>query len=128
MADPVSRRCKRKPCNFEASLCGSLYSTCTTSFYSYADYNKRLQALFKDQLDRYKATCSLQLTNYLDIDFPFSYKQILLDVGKLFYFFYVRREAEVFEGCDVIKVNYPGCFVHLKKLGKRILSVYKFAQ
>ena len=83
---------------------------------------------FSDQLDRYKATCSLQLTNYLDIDFPFSYKQILLDVGKLFYFFYVRREAEVFEGCDVIKVNYPGCFVHLKKLGKRILSVYKFAQ
>ena len=49
---------KGKPCNFEACLCGSLYSTFTTSFYPYAFYNKRLQTLFKDQLDRSKATCS----------------------------------------------------------------------
>ena len=47
-----------KPCNFEACLCGSLYSTFTTSFYLYAFYKKRLQTLFKDQLDRSKATCS----------------------------------------------------------------------
>ena len=43
---------KGKPCNFEACLCGSLYSTFTTPFYPYASYNKRLQTLFKDQLDR----------------------------------------------------------------------------
>ena len=51
---------KGKPCNFEACLCGSLYSTFTTSFYPYAFYNKRLQTLFKDQLDRSKATCSFK--------------------------------------------------------------------
>ena len=51
---------KGKPCNFEACLCGSLYSTFTTSFYSYAFYNRRLQTLFKDQLDRSKATCSFK--------------------------------------------------------------------
>ena len=38
---------KGKPCNFEACLCGSLYSTFTTSFYPYAFYNKRLQNAFQ---------------------------------------------------------------------------------
>ena len=52
---------KGKPCNFEACLCGSLYSTFTTSFYPYAFYKKRLQTLFKDQLDRSKATCSFKV-------------------------------------------------------------------
>ena len=52
---------KGKPCNLEACLCGSLYSTFTTSFYPYAFYNKRLQMLFKDQLDRSKATCSFKV-------------------------------------------------------------------
>ena len=32
---------KGKPCNFEACLCGSLYSTFTTSFNPCAFYNKR---------------------------------------------------------------------------------------
>ena len=32
---------KGKPCNFEACLCGSLYSTFTTSFYPYAFYLKK---------------------------------------------------------------------------------------
>ena len=45
---------------FEACLCGSLYSTLTTSFYPYAFYNKRQQTLFKDQLDRSNATCSFK--------------------------------------------------------------------
>ena len=49
---------KGKPCNFEACLCGSLYSTLTTSFYPCAFHNKRSHTLFKDQLDRSKATCS----------------------------------------------------------------------
>ena len=49
---------KGKPCNFEACLRRSLYSTFKTSFYPYSFYNKRLQTLFKDQLDRSKATCS----------------------------------------------------------------------
>ena len=51
---------KGKPGNFEACLCGSLYSIFTTSFYPYAFYNKRLQTLFKDQLARSKATCSFK--------------------------------------------------------------------
>ena len=38
---------KRKPRNFEAYLCNSLYSTFTTSFYPYAFYNKRLQNAFQ---------------------------------------------------------------------------------
>ena len=50
---------KGKPCNFETCLCGSLYSTFTTSFYPNAFHNKRLQTLFKDQLDRSKATVPL---------------------------------------------------------------------
>ena len=54
------RKAKGKPCNFEASLCGSLYSTYTTSFQPYAFYNKQLQTLFKDQLVRSKATCSFK--------------------------------------------------------------------
>ena len=49
---------KGKPCNFKACSCGSLYSPFTTSFYPSTFYNKRLQTLFKDQLDRSKATCS----------------------------------------------------------------------
>ena len=49
---------KGKPCSFEACLCGSLYSTFTTSVYPYAFYNNWLQTLFKYQLGRSKATCS----------------------------------------------------------------------
>ena len=37
---------KRKPRNFEAYLCRSLYSTFTLSFYPTAFYNKRLQNAF----------------------------------------------------------------------------------
>ena len=51
---------KGKPCNFEACMCGSLYSTFKTSFQPYAFDNKRLLMLFKDQLDRSTATCSLK--------------------------------------------------------------------
>ena len=51
---------KEKPCNFETCLCGSLYSTFTTSFYQYAFHKKWLQTLSKDQLDRSKATCSFK--------------------------------------------------------------------
>ena len=40
---------KWKQCNFEACLCGSLYTTFKTSFQPYAFYNKWLQMLFKDQ-------------------------------------------------------------------------------
>ena len=54
---------KGKPLNFEAYLCWSLYSTFKTSFYPYAFYNKRLQTLFKDQLDRSKAMCSFKVKN-----------------------------------------------------------------
>ena len=52
------RTVKGKPRNFEANLCGSLYSTFTLSFKPYAFYRKRLQTLFIDQLVRSKATCS----------------------------------------------------------------------
>ena len=57
------RAVKGKPRNFEASLCGSLYSTFTTSFYPNAFYKKKkqLQTLFKDQLVRSKATCSFNI-------------------------------------------------------------------
>ena len=51
---------KRKPCNFECYLCGSSYSTFKISLQSYAFYNKRLQSLFKDQLDQSKETCSFK--------------------------------------------------------------------
>ena len=50
----ISLQSKRKPRNFEAYLCGSLYSTFKTSFQPHAFYNKRLQTLFKDQLDRFQ--------------------------------------------------------------------------
>ena len=52
------RTVKGKPRNFEANLCGSLYSTFETSFQPYAFYKKLLQTLFIDQLVRSKATCS----------------------------------------------------------------------
>ena len=52
------RTVKGKPRNFEANLCGSLYSTFKTSFQPYAFYKKRLQTLFIDQLVRSKAMCS----------------------------------------------------------------------
>ena len=45
-----------KLCSFEACLCGSLCSTFTYS----AFYNKRLQTLFRDQLDQSKALCSFK--------------------------------------------------------------------
>ena len=48
---------KGQPCNFEACLCGSLYSTFTT----YAFYNKRFQTLCIDQLVRSKAMCSFNI-------------------------------------------------------------------
>ena len=53
---------KGKPRNFEAYLCESLYSTFKTSFQPCAFYSKRLHTctLFKDQLDRSKAMCSLK--------------------------------------------------------------------
>ena len=53
------RKVKRKTRNFEASLCGSLYSTFKTSFY-HAFYNKRLRGLFTDQFVRSKSTCSFK--------------------------------------------------------------------
>ena len=55
---------KGKPCNFEACLCGSLCSTFTASSYPYAFYNERLQMLFKDQLDRSKATCTFKVLKF----------------------------------------------------------------
>ena len=56
---------KGKPRNFEWYLCGSLYSTFKISVYSYSCYNKQLQTLFKDQLDRSKATCSFNIHLFL---------------------------------------------------------------
>ena len=66
---------KGKPCNFEACLCGSLYSTFITSFYPYAFYNTRLQTIFKDQLDRSKATCSFKCNVSFD---KFAFSHVLL--------------------------------------------------
>ena len=57
------RRVKGKPRNFEACLCGSLYSTFKRSFYPYAFYNKRLQTLFIDQLVRSKTIVPLSTSN-----------------------------------------------------------------
>ena len=51
-------RTEWKPRNFEATLCGSLYSTFKTSFQPYALYKKRLQTHFIEQLVRSEATCS----------------------------------------------------------------------
>ena len=61
------RGIKGKPRNFGAHLCRSLYSSFTTSFYpTYAFYNKRLQTLFKDQLDQLQGNVFLQQpVNYL---------------------------------------------------------------
>ena len=70
-----------KPRNFEAYLCRSLYITFTTSFYPYAFYNKRYRTLFKDQLDRFKATCSLNKER--DNDSIASYCQ-MIDMGTHF--------------------------------------------
>ena len=56
------RKVKGKPGNFEANVCGSQYSTFKTSIYPYAFYNKGLQTLFKDQLDR--STCSFNQRNF----------------------------------------------------------------
>ena len=53
---------KRKPRNFEAYLCGSLYSTFKTSFYPYGFCNKRLQ-MFLDQLVRSKAEVHSNILN-----------------------------------------------------------------
>ena len=55
-------KAKGKPCNFEACLFGSSYSTFKTPFQPYAFHNKRLQMLFIDQLDRSKATCSFNIS------------------------------------------------------------------
>ena len=44
------RKIKGKPRNFEANLCGSLYSTFQTSSQPDAFYKKQLQTLFIDQL------------------------------------------------------------------------------
>ena len=54
------RTVKGKPRNFEANLCGSLYSTFKISFQPNAFYKKRLQTLFFiHQLVWSKGTCSL---------------------------------------------------------------------
>ena len=52
------RTVKGKPRNFEANVCGPLYSTFKTSFQPMHFMKKRLQTLFIDQLVRSKATCS----------------------------------------------------------------------
>ena len=60
MADRDSSR-RKKTCNFERYLLGSLYSTFKTSFEPYTFHNKRFQTLFMDQLDVLsKATCSFK--------------------------------------------------------------------
>ena len=64
---------KGKPRNFEAYLCGSLYSAFKTSFQPYAFYNKRLKMLFKDQLDRSKATCSFKVGEFIPVQFKVMY-------------------------------------------------------
>ena len=58
MADRVSRQGKRKTVQFRGMFVWIIVFYFTTSFYPYAFYKKRLQTLFKDQLDRSKATCS----------------------------------------------------------------------
>ena len=59
------RAVKGKPCNLEACLCGSLYSTFTASFYPYVFYKKQLQTLFVYQVVRSKATCCFKLFVHL---------------------------------------------------------------
>ena len=100
---------KGKPCNFEACLCGSLYFTFTKSFYPYAFYNKRLQTLFKDQLDRSKATCPFKINNSFHqnaqvyifgvcgILTPCVYlaRQSLLFRELFCYLFYIKKKTEL---------------------------------
>ena len=62
MADRVSRRGKRKT----LQLRGMFVWIIVFYFYiflPYEFYKKRLQTLFKDQLDRSKATCSFKTNN-----------------------------------------------------------------
>ena len=51
---------KRKPRNFKASLCRSLYSTFTTSFYPHAFYNKWLQNGFQKPTQRIQGIVFLE--------------------------------------------------------------------
>ena len=74
---------KGKSCDFEACLCGSLYSTFETSFQSYAFQNKRLKKLSKDQLVRSKATCSFNST-YESGPVKFVRCKILIHVGQYY--------------------------------------------
>ena len=76
--DYVSSRSKKKTTQFEANVCGSLYSTFKLSFYPYAFYNKRLQTLFKDQLEWSKATCSFNsyFLSLIDVKFASEIKNI----------------------------------------------------
>ena len=56
---------KRKPRNFEAYLCRSLYPTFTTSFYTHIHFiTNGYRTLFKDQLDRSKTTCFFKDTGH----------------------------------------------------------------
>ena len=55
------RKVKGKPRNFEANVCELLYYFLNI-FLTIRIYNKRLQSLFKDQLDRSMATCSFKVT------------------------------------------------------------------
>ena len=66
------RPVKGQPRNFEANLCGSLYSTFKTSFQPYAFYKKRLQTLFIDQLVRSKATCSFKMFVFKCVCFTYN--------------------------------------------------------
>ena len=54
------RNVKGKTCNFEANLCGSLYSTFELSIVPYAFHNKRVQMLFNDRPVRSKAHVPLR--------------------------------------------------------------------
>ena len=64
------RNVKGKPCNFEANLCGSLYSTFELSIVPYAFHNKRVQMLFNDRPVRSKATCSFKRIRIFKNYFP----------------------------------------------------------
>ena len=81
------RKVNGKPRNFEANLCGSLFSTFKTSFQSYAFYNKWLQTLFIDQLVWSKATCSFKHGSYFlrkrsDIAWLFSHISTLANLWR----------------------------------------------
>ena len=68
MADHVCRRGKRKTTQFRVILVWIIIFYFKNYSNHNAFYNKRLHALFKDQLDRSKATCSFKqkilLNNY----------------------------------------------------------------